>query len=99
MTNAEKDNMIKPWVNPEEWVTLDFNDEKGLNAEVIGSNPNVVTLLIQTAFPHFKQELLILLNVVEIREDTQHYTRDPDNPVRSRLKLKVNKKRSQIPAA
>ena len=96
MTNAEKNDRIKPWVNPEERITLDFSDEKGFNAEVLDSDPNVVTLSIQTVFPHYKQEVVVPLSAVELQEDPQHYTRDPDHPIQSRLKLTVNKKRSQI---
>jgi hypothetical protein len=30
MTNEEKVEVIRPWIDPEEWVTVDFLDQPGL---------------------------------------------------------------------
>ncbi len=42
MTNQGKANLIAPWVNPAERVTVAFKDVTGLNAEVFGCTENVV---------------------------------------------------------
>jgi hypothetical protein len=38
MTNEEKLEAIRPWIDPEERVTVDFLDQQGLNAEVTACN-------------------------------------------------------------
>jgi hypothetical protein len=95
MTNQQKADLIKPWVNPEERVTVDFQDITGLNAQVSGCTPNVVNLLFQEAFPHMKEEVTIPLRNVQIDEDPYHYTRDPDVPIQSRLRLRIDQKRPE----
>ena len=44
MTNEEKLEAIRPWVDPEERITVNFLDEQGLNAEVTDCNDIVVDL-------------------------------------------------------
>jgi hypothetical protein len=38
MTNEEKLETIRPWIDSEERVTVNFLDEQGLNAEVTDCN-------------------------------------------------------------
>ena len=39
MDNKEKARIISPGVDPDERVTVDFDDERDLNAEVTGCTP------------------------------------------------------------
>ena len=92
MTNQQKAEQIKPWINPEERVTVDFTDVRDLNAEVSGCTDNVVHLLFQEAFPHIKERMTVPLRNVHVEEDPFHYTRDPDSPIQSRLRLRIDQK-------
>ena len=49
MENEAKANAISRRVDPQERVTVDFEDEKDLNAEVTRCNTNIVTS------PHWKR--------------------------------------------
>ena len=93
MTNHEKAEMIKPWVNPEERISVDFEDAKGLNAIVEGCTENVVHLIFQEPFPHVKERVTLPLRLVTVDEDPYHYTRDPDAPIQRRLRLRVEENR------
>ena len=96
MDSAAKCEKIREWIDPEERVTVDFLDEKGLSAVVTGCTTEHVDLYIQTRFPHLKQTLSIPLSDVVIREDPTHYTRDPEKPLRyERLELVINTNRPQ----
>jgi hypothetical protein len=77
----EKVMTIRRWIDPEERITVDFDDERDLNAEVIECEGQTVTLLLETAFPHYKQHLTLPLSMVSIGEDKTKYTRNPDKPV------------------
>jgi hypothetical protein len=92
MTNQQKAELIKPWINPEERITVDFTDLKNLNAEVSGCTENVVHLLFQEAFPHMKERVTVPLRNVDVEEDPFHYTRDPQSPIQSRLRLRIDQK-------
>jgi hypothetical protein len=97
MTNEEKENVIRSWIDPEERVTVHFLDEQGLNAEVTGCNDASVSLSIETRVPHMNQRISVPLSQIEVSEDLSHYTRDPDRPLeRRRLMLTVNEKRPPI---
>jgi hypothetical protein len=97
MTNEEKLEAIRPWIDPEERVTVNFLDEQGLNAEVTGCNDVSVDLSLETRIPHIKQHISIPLRGAEVAEDSAHYTRDPDRPLKhSRLMLLINDKRPPI---
>ena len=94
MDNNEKSKAIRPWINEQERVTVDFLNEKDLNAEVIDCTEEIVSLALETATPHMKQRVTLPLREVEIGEDRTHYTRDPDEPARrGRLRLIVNAER------
>ena len=96
MDNTVKCEKIREWIDPEERVTVDFLDEKDLNAMVTGCTTEHVDLALQTHFPHLKQTLCIPLSDVSITEDPSHYTRDPEKPLQhERLKLVINTNRPQ----
>ena len=96
MEASEKAASIRPWINPEERVTVDFENEHDLNAEVIECDSQTVTLLLETAFPHYKQHLTLPLSMISIGEDKSHYTRDPDKPAHyGRLRITVHEARPQ----
>jgi hypothetical protein len=94
MDNNEKSKVIRPWINEQERVTVDFVNERDLNAEVIDCTGEVVSLALETTAPHMKQRVTLPLREVEVGEDRTHYTRDPDEPARrGRLRLIVNAER------
>ena len=87
---------IRQWIDPAERVTVDFDDEKDLNAEVTGCNAEIVSLALETAFPHLRQDVSIPLGEVELGEDRAKYTRDPEKPLRyGRLRLIIHQTRPQ----
>jgi hypothetical protein len=97
MTNEEKLEAIRPWIDPEERVTVNFLDEQGLNAEVAACSNELVELSFETRVPHTKQHISIPLRRAEVSEDPSHYTRDPDRPLKHRrLMLLINDKRPPI---
>jgi hypothetical protein len=97
MTNEEKLQAIRPWIDPEERVTVDFLDEQGLNGEVTGCSDEIVDLSLETPVPHVKQHISVPLRCAETSEDPSHYTRNPDRPLQhSRLMLLINDKRPPI---
>ena len=97
MTNEEKVKAIRPWIDPEERITVNFLDEQGLNAEVIGCNDELVDLSLETRVPHVKQHISVPLRRAEVSEDPSHYTRNPDRPLKHRrLMLLINDKRPPI---
>jgi hypothetical protein len=92
----EKTTIIRQWVDPEERVTVDFEDERDLNAEVIECDGQTVTVLLETAFPHYKQHLTLPLSMVSVGEDKSRYTRNPEKPLHyGRLRLMVQENRPQ----
>ncbi len=96
MESSDKAATIRQWIDPEERVTVDFQDERDLNAEVIECDGQTVTLLLETAFPHYKQHLTLPLSMISIGEDKAHYTRNPDKPVQfKRLRIMVTEPRPQ----
>lgn len=97
MTNEEKLETIRPWIDPEEWVTVHFLDEQGLNAEVTGRDTELVDLSIETRVPHVTQRISVPLRRAEVSEDLSRYTRDPDRPLKHRrLMLVIDDKRPPI---
>jgi hypothetical protein len=97
MDNESKAKRIREWIDPEERVTVDFDDARDLNAEVTGCNAEVVTLALETPFPHLRQDIAIPLGKVEVGEDGGKYTRDPEKPLRySRLRLTIRQNRPEV---
>ncbi len=96
MESSDKALVISQWIDPLERVTIDFENEKGLNAEVVECDDQTVTVLLETAFPHYKQHLTLPLSMLSVGEDETHYTRDPEKPLRfGRLRLTVYENRPQ----
>lgn len=97
MGNLEKAEVIRRWINPEERISVHFDDARDLNAEVTGCTDQLVALSLETDVPHMRQQLSIPLSKVEVAVDPSHYTRDPDRPVRhERLLLLVKGNRPAI---
>jgi len=96
MDNAAKVEVIRKWIDPEERVTVDFLDAKGLNAVVTGCTTEHVDLLLESRFAHLKQHVCVPMSKVTVGEDQTHYTRDPEKPLRhSRLRLMILQSRPQ----
>lgn len=97
MSHADKVALITPWINPEERITVQFDDQRDINTIVTGCSERLVDLELETNTPHLPQKLSIPLSEIEVSEDPTHYTRDPDKPLRfKRLLLIVNGKRPPI---
>jgi hypothetical protein len=97
MTNDEKSKVIRPWIDPDERVTVHFIDAADLNAEITGCNDASVTLSMETRLPYMNQHISVPLSQVEVTEDLSHYTRDPERPLqRRRLMLVIDGKRPPI---
>jgi hypothetical protein len=97
MTNEEKQTRIRPWIDPEERVTVHFLDAPDLNAKVMNCTDQLVDLSIETHMPHMTQRISVPLSQVEVSEDFSHYTRDPERPLqRQRLMLVIHSKRPSI---
>ncbi len=95
--DREKAAIIRKWINPEERVTVQFDDQRDLNAEVTACNEQVVDLALETTIPHLRQEITVPLSDVELTEDHSHYTRDPEQPLkRKRLMLVIKGKRPPV---
>ena len=96
-SNSQKAATIKQWIDPEERVTVQFDDQGDINAEVTGCTDQLVSLSLDTAVPHLRQEISLPLSAVEVAEDFSHYTRDPARPLqRKRLMLIAQGKRPAI---
>jgi hypothetical protein len=96
MSNPAKYEIIRKWVDPDERVTVDFLDEKNLDAIVTDCTPDHVDISVQTRFPHLKQHVSVPLSEVDIGEDRTHYTRDPAKPLGyGRLRMSLNMKRPE----
>ena len=97
MSRADKLALITPWINPEERVTVQFDDQRDINTVVSDCTERLVDLELETHIPHIRQKLSIPLSEIEVSEDPSHYTRDPDKPLQfKRLLLIVKGKRPAI---
>ena len=95
--NNQKAATIKEWIDPNERITVQFDDQRDLNAEVTGCTDQLVSLSLDTAVPHMRQEISLPLSAVEVSEDHSHYTRDPDRPLqRKRMMLIAHGKRPAV---
>jgi hypothetical protein len=96
-SNRAKAAMIKTWMDPDERITVQFDDQRDLSVEVTGCTDQLVFLSLDTAVPHMRQQLSLPLSTVEVSEDVSHYTRDPERPLkRKRLMLVVQGKRPAV---
>ena len=97
MSRADKLALITPWINPEERITVRFDDQGDINTVVSDCTERLVDLELETPVPHIRQKLSIPLSEVEVSEDPSHYTRDPDKPLQfKRLQLIIKGKRPAI---
>jgi phage gp29-like protein len=97
MSRADKLAFITPWINPEERITVQFDDQGDINTVVADCTERLVDLELETPVPHIRQKLSIPLSEIEVSEDPSHYTRDPDKPLQlKRLLLIVKGKRPGI---
>ncbi|HKC92896.1 MAG TPA: hypothetical protein VKB81_02640 [Nitrospira sp.] len=97
LSNKEKAATIRKWINPEERVTVHFDDQRNLNAEVTGSTDQLVFLSLETTVPHMRQQISVPLSNVELGKDFFHYTRDPGRPLaRERLMLIIRGNRPAV---
>jgi hypothetical protein len=97
MTNEDKQNRIRPWINPEERVTVHFLDAPDLNTIVTGCTDQLVDLSIETHVPYMNQNISVPLSQLEVAEDGSHYTRDPERPLQQhRLMLVIDENRPPI---
>jgi hypothetical protein len=87
-SNREKAAAIRKWIDPEERITVQFEDQRDLSAEVTEVSDQLVSLSLDTSVPHVRQEISLPLSAVEVSKDVSHYTRDPERPFkRERLML------------
>jgi len=97
MNRTDKVALITPWINPEERITVQFDDQRDINTIVTGCTERLIDLELETNVPYLRQKLSIPLSDVDVSEDSSHYTRDPDKPLQfKRLLLIVNGKRPPI---
>jgi regulator of replication initiation timing len=97
MSRANKLAFITPWINPEEQITVLFDDQGDINTVVSDCIERLVDLELETPVPHMRQRLSIPMSEIEVSEDPSHYTRDPDKPSQfKRLLLIIKGKRPAI---
>ncbi len=96
-SNEQKAAAIRKWIDPEERITVQFDDERDLSAEITACTDQVVSLSLDTAVPHMRQQVTLPLSALEVSEDFSHYTRDPERPLkRKRMMLIAQGKRPAV---
>jgi len=96
-SNEQKAETIRKWINPEERITVQFDDQRDLSAEVTACTDQVVSLSLDTAVPHMRQQITLPLSALEVSEDFSPYTRDPERPLkRKRMMLIAQGKRPAV---
>jgi hypothetical protein len=96
-SNKQKAAAIRKWIDPEERITVQFDDQRDLSAEVTGVSDQLVSLSLDTAVPHLRQEISLPLSTVVVSKDLSHYTREPERPLkRERLMLIAQGKRPAV---
>ena len=96
-TNEQKAAIIKKWIDPDERITVQFDDQGDLSAEVTACTDRLVSLSLDTTVPHVRQSISLPLTSVEVAEDHTHYTRDPERPLqRKRMMLIARGKRPAV---
>ena len=65
-SNKQKAATIRKWIDPEERITVQFDDQGDLSAEVTGCTDQVVSLSLDTAVPHMRQESTLPLSAFEV---------------------------------
>ena len=96
-SNEQKAATIRKWIDPKERITVQFDDQRDLSAEVTACTDQVVSLSLDTAVPHMRQQITLPLSALEVSEDFSHYTRDPERPLkRKRMMLIAQGKRPAV---
>jgi hypothetical protein len=96
-SNEQKAAAIRKWIDPEERITVQFDDQRDLSAEITACTDQVVSLSLDTAVPHMRQQITLPLSALEVSEDFSHYTRDPERPLkRKRMMLIAQGKRPAV---
>jgi hypothetical protein len=96
-SNEQKAAAIRKWIDPEERITVQFDDQRDLSAEVTACTDQVVSLSLDTAVPHMRQQITLPLSALDVSEDFSHYTRDPERPLkRKRMMLIAQGKRPAV---
>ena len=96
-SNEQKAATIRKWIDPEERITVQFDDQRDLSAEVTACTDQVVSLSLDTAVPHMRQQITLPLSALDVSEDFSHYTRDPERPLkRKRMMLIAQGKRPAV---
>ena len=96
-SNEQKAAAIRKWIDPEERITVQFDDQRDLSAEVTACTDQVVSLSLDTTVPHMRQQITLPLSAVEVSKDFSHYTRDPERPLkRKRMMLIAQGKRPAV---
>jgi hypothetical protein len=54
MSRAEKVAIITPWINPEERITVQFDDQGDINTVVSDCTERLVDLELETPVPHIR---------------------------------------------
>lgn len=84
LTCAEKFALITPWINPEERITVQFDDQGDINTVVTDCTKQLVDVELETPVPHMRQKLSVPL-------------REPDRPLHfKRLLLVITVRRPAI---
>ena len=55
MTNEDKQKVIRPWIDPEEQITVHFLDASDLNATVTKCIDHLVEIAMKTHVPYTNQ--------------------------------------------
>ena len=66
-SNEQKAAAIRKWIDPEERITVQFDDQRDLSAEVTACTDQVVSLSLDTAVPHMRQEITLPLSASKSR--------------------------------
>ena len=55
--HEQKAAEIAQWIDPNERITIQFDDQRDLSAEVTGCTDHLVSLSLDTAVPHIRQHV------------------------------------------
>ena len=58
MSRADKLALITPWINPEERITVQFDDQRDINTIVSNCTERLVDLELETPVPHMRGVIL-----------------------------------------
>jgi hypothetical protein len=97
MTNEEKAEKIRPWIDRAKGVKVQFRGEQGLDAIVTACSDVLVDLSIEPGGSFMRQTVYVPLSRIEISEAQGSDTQDPDRPLEGRrLMLYVDDTRPPV---